>query len=325
MTAHEYDIVVAGEALIDLTATRTANEYHAHPGGGPANAAVALARLGSRTAFLGRISRDAFGGTLTHWLSTNGVGLSLAVRCDEPTTLAIATPDTDGVMAYTFYSEGTSNWQWTRDELPADLPGAEAFHIGSLASRREPGASLLDALRQRCSANTTIFVDPNFRASFDDPVSARTQLTTWLNSCDIVKLSTDDVAFAHPGADSLELARMWSTQTDVLVLVTDGPRGAHAFEKGEYISVEAPQVNVVDTIGAGDAFGAAFLHTLATYDALAKGRSRPTEVLRAALTVATACAAITCSRPGADPPTRNELPSAVERLLGPRWSTNRSS
>src|SRR5205085_11125530 len=101
-------IVVAGEALVDLAPTSVADEYRAHPGGGPANAAVALARLGSHSIFLGRLSRDHFGNQLANWLTDNGVDLSLAVRSHEPTTVALATVGSDGVAAYSFYWQGTT-------------------------------------------------------------------------------------------------------------------------------------------------------------------------------------------------------------------------
>jgi fructokinase len=308
-------IVVAGEALIDLAAAPTPGSYRAHPGGGPANAAVALARLGADVGFVGRLSTDPFGEALVRWFTDNGVDLSLTVRTDLPTTLAVASPDHAGVMSYTFYSQGTSNWQWEQQELLTELPGVQALHLGSLASRVEPAATVIDNLRRRCAPHLTVFADPNFRGQFDDPQTARTQLSTWVTECDIVKLSVDDVAFAHAGDDPMTLARRWSTRADVLILLTDGPRGAHAFADGVTISAATRPAQVIDTIGAGDAFGAAFLFTLQALGGLAKGSSRPPEMLERALQVACTCATITCERAGADTPKLADLPSDIVELL----------
>jgi fructokinase len=310
-------IVVVGEALVDLTTDGEAGRYRAHPGGGPANAAIALARLGADVGFIGRLSTDGFGETLVRWFADNGVDLSLAVRADQPTTLAVASPDDHGVMSYTFYSEGTANWQWSLDELPAELPGVQALHLGSLASRVEPGATAIEAMRRRCAPHMTVFADLNFRAQFDDPAVAQAQLSTWVADCDIVKLSVDDVAFTHRDNDPIALARSWSTQASTLILLTDGPRGAHAFVDGDVISAATRPARVVDTIGAGDAFGSAFLYTLQALDGLSKGSVRPPDMLQRALQVACACATITCERPGADTPRITDLPDDVVALLRP--------
>jgi fructokinase len=309
-------IVVAGEALIDLVPGSVVGSYQASPGGGPANAAVALARLGAHAMFLGRLSRDAFGEQLFGWLSSNAVDLSLTVRSNEPTTIALATVDSSGIASYSFYWRDTANWQWSAAEIPTELPaGTQAFHLGSLASVVEPGASILGDLLQRCVGNITTFVDPNFRPQMDTPAAAAHRVSQWVARCDIAKVSVDDLAFAFPDREPLAIAQQWSTEHRVLVLVTDGPRGAHAFVDGDHLHADASSRPVVDTIGAGDSFGAAFLYALQALDELGARKHPSRQPVQTALEFACAAADVTCERLGADSPRLDDLPAAVVRAL----------
>jgi fructokinase len=303
-------IVVAGEALIDLVPGSAAGGYVAKPGGGPANAAVALARLGLRSLFLGRLSRDGFGNQLAAWLAGNGVDLSLTVRADQPTTLAVAAVDEDGSADYTFYWRDTANWEWSAEELPSALPtGVVALHVGSLATVMQPGADLLDDLLRRCDGVVTTFVDPNFRSAVDTRTAAAVRLSGWVEHCDIVKVSVDDLAFAFPDHDPHQLVRDLSVGGRALMVLTDGPRGAHAYADGAHLRAQVDARKVVDTIGAGDTFGAALLYALGELGVLHVGVSRPLPAIEAALEFACAAAAVTCGRAGADSPTRAELPA----------------
>ena len=303
-------IVVAGEALIDLVPGPAAGDYLAKPGGGPANAAVAMSRLGLRPLFLGRLSRDGFGNQLAAWLTGNGVDLSLTVRADAPTTLAVASIGDDGSADYTFYWRDTANWQWTADELPSALPaGVVALHVGSLATVMQPGAGMLADLLRRCDGVVTTFVDPNFRSAVDTRAAAAVRLSGWIEHCDIVKVSVDDLAFAFPDHDPHQLVRDLSTDGRALMLLTDGPRGAHAYADGAHVRAQVDARKVVDTIGAGDSFGAAFLYALGELGVLPVGAARPLPAIESALEFACAAAAVTCERAGADSPTRAELPA----------------
>ena len=307
-------IVVAGEALIDLVPGRAPGEYLAKPGGGPANAAVALARLGLRAMFLGRVARDGFGNQLADWLAGNGVDLTLTVRVDEPTTLAVASIGDDGGADYTFYWRDTANWQWSAAELPSTLPaGVLALHLGSLVTVMQPGATALADLLRRCDGTVTTFIDPNFRPAVDTPAAAAVRLSGWVDQCDIVKVSVDDLAFAFPNADPHQLAHDWSVDGRALVVLTDGPRGAHAYADGAHVRAQVAARTVVDTIGAGDTFGAAFLYALNELGVLHVGASRPLPAVESALEFACGAAAVTCQRAGADSPTRAELPAIQRR------------
>ncbi len=158
-------ITVAGEALIDLV-DEGGGRYRAHPGGSPANVAVGLARLGVPCSMLARVSTDALGGQLTKHLAGNGVSLRDVVRAAEPTTLALASLDGAGQAAYSFYVQGTADWQWRRGELPGVLaPDVRALHAGSLALALPPGARAVEDLlaAERVRGGVTISIDPNIR------------------------------------------------------------------------------------------------------------------------------------------------------------------
>jgi fructokinase len=292
-------IVVAGEVLVDLVSGGDGC-FQAHPGGGPANAAVALARLGVDCAFLGRLSRDAFGTQLSEWLSGNGVDLSMAVRCDEPTTLAVATLQPSGSAAYSFYWQGTSNWAWTELEFPGELPpGVQALHIGSLATVVEPAAQYVDRLVRASAGAVTTFVDPNFRPPMDRPDAARTRLDEWVRICDIVKVSVDDLVYAYADDEPFDVAERWAAGNDTVVLVTDGALGAHAFFCSEHLHAPATVSQVVvDTIGAGDSFGAGFLYGLHVQGALLRGAGWSAPQLQQALETAVVASGMTCERAG---------------------------
>ena len=310
-------IVVVGEALIDFSPeVRGGDRYMALPGGGPANAAVAFARLGGNAKFLSRVSLDGRGEQLIEWLGSNGVDTSLVVRASEPTTLAIADVDEDGIADYTFYATATASWNWAEDELPlSPPPGAHAVHFGSLATVMQPGADAIQALVDRWAGELTTFVDPNFRSGLDSPEAARTRAERWISTCDIVKLSTDDIDYAFPGADPRSLCVDWAAQNAVMILLTDGGDGAHAYVSDEHYFVAAPAITVADTIGAGDSFGAAFLFALDAHDALAPGRERSGATISAALEFACHAAATTCSRVGADSPYISEFTDEIRRLV----------
>ncbi len=305
-------IVVCGEALIDLTPTTRGGEvlWRAQHGGGPHNAAVALARLGVPVAFLGRLSTDAFGRRLRAGLAAAGVDLRWAATGPEPTPLAVVDVDLDGSPAFGFYTEGTAARLLRPADLPRDLGGVEALHFGTLSLVEEPQASTLTALMARESGRRLLFCDPNVRPALvgaREPYLARVQ--QWLGWVDVAKLSDADVAWLLPGADPYAACARWSAELDTLVVLTRGARGADAFWAGRHLHRPATPVDVVDTVGAGDAFGAAFLAELSRHRPLRPGIAAglDTDVVQAALDYAGRAAAINCSRAGADPPTADEL------------------
>lgn len=304
-------IVVCGEALIDLVPAGPAATWRAAYGGGPANTAVALARLGSPVAFAGRLSGDRFGRELREHLRGNGVDLRLAVAAKEPTTLAVVAVDERGGADYQFYVNGTADWQWSPAELPARLPaGTRSLHIGSLASILAPGAAVLRDWLAAHRGDAVVTYDVNVRPSLQpDRDAYRRQVAGWLDVAHIVKASRDDLAWLYPSEDYVRIGRRWLDERDLtLVLVTLGRDGALAITReGAPVTAAGFDVKVVDTVGAGDTFTAGFLHRL---DRLQSDALDPTG-LADALEFAVAAAALACTRAGAEPPTL----AAVEELL----------
>jgi len=307
-------IVVCGEALIDRVGDGES------PGGGPFTTARALARLGVPVQFLGHLSRDAFGEQLRDLLAADGADLAMTSFGPEPTTLAIAEVNPDGHAAYRFVSDGTSAPNLTSQMVPASFgPDINALHVGTLGLVFEPIATTIAALVDREHTKRLIMVDPNIRPSVLTPpplpresrVGAghdyRARLDRIIAQSTIVKASDADVAWLLPKIDRSAAARALLARGPRLVVVTLGAEGAIGMTASAEVRVPAPSVQVVDTIGAGDAFGAALLAWLHDHDKLSRDLQLDREELRAALEFACLVASITCTRPGADPPWRAEV------------------
>ncbi|WP_052869488.1 carbohydrate kinase family protein [Streptomyces niger] len=324
-------IVVAGEALIDLVPTsavdgeRTPADSAAElpalsprRGGGPYNTAVALGRLGSPTAFCSRISTDAFGASLVAGLQSAGVDTSLVERGAEPTTLALADISPDGSAGYGFYVEGTADRLFT---LPAALPdGVRALSLGTCSLVLEPGASAYEALMRREAARGVFTaLDPNIRAGLiADPNAYRARFHAWLPHVALLKLSEEDARWlagaedlpADAAADAVAGAvKEWLAAGPAAVVLTRGGAGLTVATASGEVSVPGERVEVVDTIGAGDTVNAALLHRLDAHDALSPAAlaALGEDAWRDILGYAARAAAVTCSRPGAEPPYAAEL------------------
>lgn len=301
-------IVVAGEALIDLVLERD-GAYRGHPGGGPYNVARTIGRLGGPVRFLGSVSSDRFGRTLRAQLEADGVELDGIVPTDAPTTLALAELDASGGAAYRFYDAGTSAPALTLEAAAARLPaGLPSFYLGTLGLVFEPLATTLEALVARLGSATLVAMDPNCRPSaMPDPQRFRDRLGRLLGRADVVKVSADDLAWLDPDASGPEeAARRLLAREHAVALVTLGREGALVVTRAGTAAFEAPAVEVVDTIGAGDAFMGAFL---AWWSARGLSRAELTdlECLGAAARHAARVASITCARAGANPPWLAEL------------------
>ena len=274
------------------------------PGGGPANTAATLARLGTPTRFLGRISNDVFGALFRSRLSDAGVDLTGSVSASEHSTLAVADLDSGGKADYTFFAEGSADWQWSGDELAAaPWQDVACVHTGSLALVRTPGARHIEEYLQTMRAGATVCVDPNVRPG-SVPLSVyRERLRHWCRLADVLRLSRDDLSLLLPGVSPEEACDIWHAAGAPLVVVTLGADGVLASLNGVRIVVPSPTVAVVDTVGAGDAFTAGFLHRLHTLGRLG-GRldSLSIDELADACARGIEIAALVCSVPGADPP-----------------------
>lgn len=304
--ARERSIVVAGEALIDLVLD-DAGALAPHPGGGPFNAARTIGRLEQPVRYLGRLSSDRFGALLRDELLADGVDLDSAVATDDPTTLALAELDAGGGATYRFYFEETSAAGLTRDDADGALDDAAILYVGTLGLVLEPMASTLEGLVGSAPDDVLVALDPNCRpAVIGDPEAYRARLARMLARSDLVKASEDDLAWLTPGSAPAEAARALLAQGPRVALVTLGPAGALVVTGEDAVEVPAPAVEVVDTIGAGDAFGGAFLASW-----LRRGLTRDelADVATVVETTRFACAvaALTCARAGASPPRLAEL------------------
>ena len=300
-------IVVCGEALIDMIENGDGTQ-RATPGGGPFNTARALARLGVPTAFLGRLSTDAFGRELAGLLAADGVSLQLATTGPEKTTIAVADVDSEGFAEYEFLVQGTSAPNLTADEVPEHLAwDVTAIHLGTLGLVLEPMADTLLGLVERDGDGRLVMVDPNVRVGLMPDAEYRERLRRVIARSSIVKASDSDIDWLYAGMSKAEVARRLLEEGVAIVVVTLGADGAFAAHRDFEVTVRAPRVDVVDTIGAGDAFGAALLAWLYDHDAVRPDLALDREQVADALRYACLAAAITCSRPGADPPWKREL------------------
>ena len=300
-------IVVCGEALIDMIQNGDGTQ-RATPGGGPFNTARALARLGVPTAFLGRLSSDAFGQELAGLLAADGVSLQLASTGPEKTTIAVADVDDEGFAEYQFLVQGTSAPNLTAEQLPEHLPAdVRGLHLGTLGLVLEPMADTLLELVDREGDGRLVMVDPNIRVGLVSDAEYRERLQHVISCSSIVKASDTDLAWLYPDLSHEEAAVRLLEEGVVLAVVTLGAEGAFGAHRDLRVAVEAPEVEVVDTIGAGDSFGAALLAWLHDHDAIRPAVALEHDDLEAALRYACLAAAITCSRAGADPPWKWEL------------------
>lgn len=293
---------VIGEAVIDVVVRADGTTAGEYPGGSPANVALGLARLGHGTELVTRLGRDPYGDLIEAHLTGNGVRLAPGTRGDAPTSTATAVLGADGGATYRF----RLTWDLPDVRIPAD---AICAHAGSIATFYPPGAARVRDLLDAAHAHATVSYDPNCRPDLQgDPDRARPEVESLVARADVVRASTDDLAWLYPGGDPSDVARYWRTLGPALVVVTHGPDGAHAVTPDADLHVPAPQVATVDTVGAGDSFTSALLSGMSDAELLG-GRVPPIApaTLGNLLTRACRAAAITCTRPGADPPTRAEL------------------
>jgi fructokinase len=300
-------VVVTGEALIDLVLAPDGG-LSSHPGGGPYNVARTIGRLDQPVAYLGRISADGFGSLLRGSLEADGVRMDAVVATDAPTTLALAELDGNGAASYRFYDSGTSAPGLTLEEAIAALPPRiDALYLGTLGLVFEPIATTLEAVVARIGPDPLLALDPNCRPStIADPAAYRARLDRLLKRTDILKASEEDLAWLDAGSDPVVAARGLLVADHAIALVTIGSDGVLVVTSADVVEVHAPRVDVVDTIGAGDAFIGSFL---ARWRDGGRGRDELRDLEAVAQTAEFGCrvAAITCSRAGADPPRLAEL------------------
>ena len=294
---------VCGEVVIDLIPDGT--ERRAVVGGGPANTAKALSKLGIATQFIDGISTDKYGQMALKELHKDGVLLDFVKFSDKPTCLAIVSLNAKGGASYEFVIDDTATFDFSHSWLPdATVSKPSLLHIGTLVTAIEPAASVLFEWSSKVAKVAPIVFDPNIRpAVMIDRAKYVKQVERWISIANAVKVSDDDIYWLYPGEDLDKVAKRWLGMGPELIVVTFGDKGLAGYRKDSKISVDAKKVVVADTVGAGDTVGAILVEAIIE-DGLDK---LVNERLTSMLDRAAKAAAITVSRTGALPPSSAEI------------------
>jgi fructokinase len=318
-------LLSCGDALVDFLPVKAVDGRDATvavAGGSCLNIAVGMARLGAPAGFVGGISTDLFGRIIADHASASRVDLRYATRSDHQTTLAFVRT-VRGEPQYAFYDEATASRNWTY--RPGSIPFGEieAIHVGSTTLANDQGAAQALAMVKDAGGSVTISFDPNCRPNLVGHKARYVeQMDAFAAAADIVRMSDVDFEFLYGGSDYAGKAGSLIRGGASLVVVTRGIKGAQAWHReAGAVEVQAPAINVVDSIGAGDSFQAALLFALRAIGrigAKALMQMNSGELARA-VSFAAACAAFTCGRAGADPPRQSDMGAELSRLLpGPR-------
>ena len=297
-------IWVCGEVLIDLIPGADGVRL-GHVGGGPANTAKALARLGHDVQFIDGISTDKDGLAARKELLDDEVKLDLSLTSDKPTCLAIVSLDANGGASYEFKIAGTATFDFSLDWLPdPSRYKPTVLHIGTLVTVIQPSADVLYDWALRVAEFAPIVFDPNIRpAVLSDRDQYEAAVEKWAAISSVIKVSDDDMAWLYPGQNYADVAARWINDGAALVVVTRGSQGIIGFTSVGSVEVDGAKITVADTVGAGDTVGAIIVEAMVEKGILALTG----DVLKATLHRAAVAAGITCSRKGAQPPYKHEL------------------
>ncbi len=297
-------IWVCGEVLIDLIPGSDGVRIP-HVGGGPANTAKALARLGHDVQFIDGISTDEYGVAARKELLDDEVKLDLALISDKPTCLAIVSLDANGGASYEFKIDGTATFDFDLKWLPdPSRYKPQVLHIGTLVTVIQPGAEVLYDWAMQVAEFAPIVFDPNIRPSvMGDHDLYEAAVEKWAALSSVIKVSDDDMAWLYPGQKYEDVAQRWLKDGAALVVVTRGSNGIIGFTADGSVEVDGAKITVADTVGAGDTVGAIIVEAMIEKGILALTG----DVLKATLHRAAVAAGITCSRKGAQPPYKHEL------------------
>jgi fructokinase len=314
-------LLSCGDALVDFLPVKSVDGRDAAvpvAGGSCLNIAIGMARLGAPAGFVGGISTDLFGRMIADHALASRVDLRYATRSDHQTTLAFVRT-VAGEPQYAFYDEATASKNWIYRHNSIHFGEVEAIHVGSTTLTDEKGAAQAFAMVKDARGSVTISFDPNCRPIL---IKQKARYVDWMDAfasaADIVRMSDIDFEFLYGGSDYAGKAKSLIEAGADLVVVTRGIKGAQAWHgSAGAVEVQAPAINVVDSIGAGDSFQAALLFALRAIGRINSGALAQVNAgeLDRALSFAAACAAFTCSRAGADPPRHSDVGPALSRLF----------
>ena len=294
---------VTGEVLIDLIPY--GSDRKPSVGGGPANTAKALSKLGIDTQFIDGISLDKYGQMAKDEMTSAGVKLDYVKYSDKPTCLAIVSLSDSGSATYEFVIENTATFDFTPNWLPnPQSKGPSLLHIGTLATVIEPGASALFEWAQSVAKVAPVVFDPNIRpAVMNDREKYMKQVERWVSISSAIKVSDEDIRWLYPSLEIDQVVNNWLAKGSSLIVVTYGDKGLAGYRVGQKVIVDAVRVVVADTVGAGDTVGALLVEAIVK-DGLSSLSGVKLEMM---LKRAAKAAAITVSRSGANPPTLKEI------------------
>ena len=294
---------VVGEVLIDLIPDGANRKPII--GGGPANTAKALAKLGIDTQFIDGISSDQYGQIIKNELVDVGIKLDYVKYSDKPTCLAIVSLNDSGSATYEFKIENTATFDFTSDWLPnPQTDRLSLLYIGTLATVIEPGASVLFEWARSVARFVPIVFDPNIRpAVISDRDQYLAQVERWIAISSVVKASDVDIKWLYPSLEISQVVNYWLEKGPSLIVVTYGGKGLAGYRISEVVSVDAVKIMVADTVGAGDTAGAVLVEAILKDGLATLTGSRLENMLKRAAKAA----AITVSRIGANPPTTEEI------------------
>lgn len=309
-------IAVLGERIVDFVPGDDPAAYRAVAGGSPANVALGVQRLGAPAVLLGRAADDGLAELLDRAITDNGLSTEGILRRHGRSLLAVCTRNADGSVQYAFYYESAPDLRWDAADLAEALgtarsAGARAWHTGSLVSWLGTGVDDLIEAWQAAAArgDLTLSYDPNARPGTVPREEMRARVEAFVQDADVVKVSDEDLAYLYPDQQPEQMCAQWIESGPDLVVLTRGPNGVAAWRRGrDVIDVPGRSVQVADTVGAGDTISAALLVGLADAGVLGGDLTALTDdQVREILERAVVAAGITCSREGAQPPTRAEV------------------
>lgn len=305
-------ILCCGEALIDMLpreSTLGEPAFAPYAGGAVFNTAIALGRLGAPSGFFTGLSTDLFGEILEQTLAASRVDTALCARSSRPTTLAFVKL-VNGQATYAFYDENTAGRLLGEADLPGLPDSIGTLFFGGISLVNDSAAASYEALQARAAPGRVTMIDPNIRPGFiTDAATYRARIARMIARADIVKLSDEDLHWLEGAGDLTRLARDIIARGPRVVFITEGARGARAVTATQDRFVAATKVTVADTVGAGDTFNAGILASLHGAGLLSRASlaTLTDAALDAALGLGARAAAITVSRPGANPPWSHEL------------------